>query len=102
MKKWRRLFRKLFIRHLAAFEEELYPEARHEPPPNLEVINLSIRRHFEATQEGKKYLLAYAPAYEPIVSELRWQGWTVELRVGAEGTLTYHISRDHSDISAHA
>jgi hypothetical protein len=100
MKKWRRIFQWIFIRHLAAFEEELYPQSVHRPAADPEVLRCSLRRHFRAAQPSQHYLLDFDSDYELIVEELRLEGWNIELRVENDGSMTYSISPERSRISA--
>lgn len=96
MKKWRSLFQRIFIRHVAAFEEEMFPCSRHQPPAFASTVLSSLQRHFCSAPSGQAYLLGYLPQYEAIVTELRHEGWVIRLEVDADGMLTYHIFSKHS------
>lgn len=98
MKKWRQMFQWLFIRHIAAFEEELQPELRHQPPAHPEVVRLSLQRHFRTAQPGQHYMLEYDPRYETIVEELRQEGWQINLQVEGDGELAYCISGNRAGV----
>lgn len=100
MKKWRRIFQWIFIRHVAAFEEELYPESVHQPVADAEAIRLSVRRHFRSARPDQPYLLAYDADYDTIVEEFCQEGWAIELKVEEDGEMAYHISTCRSIISA--
>ncbi|MET0465473.1 MAG: hypothetical protein ABW007_20100 [Chitinophagaceae bacterium] len=91
MKNWRRFFQWLFIRHLAAFEEELYPQAVHQPAPCREVLRCSLNRHFRIALPSQPYLLAFDSGYDLILEDLCSEGWVVELKVDRDGDLTYGI-----------
>ncbi len=100
MKKWRRFFQWIFIRHLAAFEEELYPQAVHQPAPCREVLQCSLKRHFRVAKPSQQYLLAFDPGYDTILDDLRSEGWVVELRVDAGGNLSYGIVPKQVEVGA--
>ncbi|PZR22358.1 MAG: hypothetical protein DI535_26435 [Citrobacter freundii] len=100
MKKWRRVLQWLFIRHVAAFEEELYPELVHQPVADAEAIRLSVRRHFRVARPDQPYLLAYDADYDTIVEEFYQEGWVIQLKVEEDGGMAYYISPSRSIISA--
>jgi hypothetical protein len=100
MKRWRRIFQRIFIRHVAAFEEELYPESVHQPVADAEAIRLSLGRHFRSAGPDQPYLLAYNADYDTIVEEFCRGGWAIQLKVERDGGMAYHISPSRSIISA--
>lgn len=100
MKKWRRIFQWIFIRHVAAFAEELYPDSVHQPAADPEAIRLSVQRHFRSARPDQPYLLAFDTDYNTIVDEFTLEGWFIELKVDGDGKLAYHISTSSSRVSA--
>ena len=94
MKKWRRYFQKLFITHIAAFEEQLNDGGIHRPAPHAAVIRSSVTRFFKYGEPELAYLLIYDPLYDEAIDELRKDGWMICLEAGGVGGLHYGIYAD--------
>lgn len=96
MKKWRKFFQSLFIRHLVGSEPIPTPARREEVTADLEMIRFSVWQTLRSSRKTESLLLEYSTDYAPIMDELRMEGWGITLQIGADGSLVYMISADRS------
>jgi hypothetical protein len=94
MKKWRRFFQSLFVRHIIAPEPVTTPSISETITTDLEKIRFSIWQTLRAAKQQGQILIAYSTDYAIIMDELRMQGWKVALQVVPDGSLGFLISAE--------
>jgi hypothetical protein len=91
MKEWRRFLQRLFIRHVAAFPEELCPHWPNNPAPDPVVLRASLSRYYRWARPSQYYRLVYDPVYFILLDDLKQEGWFVQLQAEQHGGLTYRL-----------
>lgn len=89
MKRLKRFFNNFFIKHVAAWPEQLSPDIYQRPAADVNAVRSSVSRFFKYNEEGLTYRIKYAPEYDHAIDELRDDGWQVFLEVESSGQLCY-------------